>query len=125
MMGRMDKQEDAPRYKAGSEKTDEPRAIFFSNVRDYSDLRNRSGIYYGFEEKYHVIGHVELSREEWTYFSGNMLVGFQFLWPYIHCTVVLQHVWQVVEVCCGPVGVLVMMDGYEYPRYVAMIPKAK
>ena len=99
------------------------QASFFRNVSNYKMLRNNSTHYSGVVAEYHSIATIYLKENESENFCSNFQNSYDYLMPFIDTAVITHGVWKCVSVMCGEAEVLVVMDHYQYPRYLAIASK--
>ena len=96
------------------------KASFFRNVLNYKSLSSNSFRYNGIVAEYCSIATIYLDEEEFSAFCSDFLKSRDYLLPFIDRAVITHGVWQCISVVCGDDVVLVVMDHYQYPRYLAI-----
>lgn len=96
------------------------KASFFRNVSDYKTLYDYSTYYRGVVAEYHSIATICLNENEFIGFCRDFWSGYDYLIPFIDEAAITHGVWKCVSVVCGDSVVLVVMDHYQYPRYLAI-----
>ena len=97
------------------------RANFFRNVSNYKMLCDNTLNYDGIVAEYEILVAIELEEKKFALFCNNFMMGYDFLTPYIHDAVMLHGKWRCVLVSNRGQKILVVMNHYQYPRYVAML----
>lgn len=96
------------------------KASFFRNAPNYETLYNNSIHYIGVVAEYHSIATICLKESEFAYFCRDFQNSYDYLMPFIDQAIITCGVWKCVSVMCGDTTVLVVMDHYQYPRYLAI-----
>lgn len=99
------------------------KASFFRNVSNYEMLHNNLTHYCGVVAEYRSIATICLKENEFANFCRDFQNSYDYLMPFIDKAVITHEVWKCVSVVCGDAVVLVVMDHYQYPRYVAITSK--
>lgn len=99
------------------------KASFFRNILNYEMLLGNSGHYSGVIAEYCSIATIYLSEEAFKDFCSNFQKSYDFLIPFVDKASIAHGVWNCISIVCGHAGVLVVMDHYQYPRYLAAISK--
>lgn len=99
------------------------KASFFRNVANYEMLRNNSFNYNGIVAEYRSIATIWLEENEFITFCNDFQRSYDYLTPFIDKAVITHGVWMCISVMCGNCGVLVVMEHYQYPRYLAITQK--
>ena len=99
------------------------KASFFRNVSNYKTLYDYSTHYRGVVAEYHSIATICLKENEFTIFCRDFQNSYDYLMSFIDKAVITHGVWKCVSVVCGDSVVLVVMDHYQYPRYLAITAK--
>ena len=97
------------------------RIAFFRNVRNCDQLFYKTNTFRGIIAECQIIETVELNESEYKRFCGNFLRGNSFLAPYFNRAIIENNIWHGIMVKCGEQYVVVVMNGYQYPRYVGLI----
>ncbi len=93
----------------------------FRNVRDLEQLRQKSNLYRGIVVRCRIIDTIELEESDYSVFCKDFMRGYNFLSPYIYRTKIASDIWYGLLVKCREKQVVVVMNGYQYPRYVGLI----
>lgn len=96
------------------------KASFFRNVLNYDTLCSNSTYYSGVVAEYESIATIYLKENEFANFCGDFQNGADYLIPFIDKAVITHGVWRCVSVVCRNTVLLVVMDHYQYPRYLAI-----
>lgn len=96
------------------------KASFFRNVSNYETLYNNSTHYIGIVAEYCRIATVYLEETEFLAFCGNFQKSYEYLLPFVDKAIITNGIWNCIAVVCGNSMVLVVMDHYQYPRYLAI-----
>lgn len=99
------------------------KASFFRNVSNYEMLRRNSFRYNGIAAEYCSIATICLKENEFVSFCSDFQKSYDYLIPFVDKAVITRGVWKCISVVCGDSAVLVVMDHYQYPRYLAMASK--
>lgn len=97
------------------------KASFFRNALNYEMLRSNSCRYSGIVAEYCSIATIPLQDNEFAAFCSDFQKSYDFLIPFVDKAVITHGVWICISVVCGYYEVLVVMDHYQYPRYLAII----
>lgn len=96
------------------------KTSFFRNTPNYAALYEYTSRYKGVVAEYCIIASIHLKRDEFITFCDDFKSSCSFLLPYIDKAVIEHGVWKCVMVMCDEREVLVVMDNYRYPRYLAL-----
>lgn len=99
------------------------KASFFRNVLNYDMLCNHSRRYNGIVAEYCSIATIPMRANEFATFCNNFQKSYTFLIPFIDKAVITHGVWKCVSIVCGYYELLIVMDHYQYPRYLAIAPE--
>lgn len=99
------------------------KASFFRNVTNYESLNSNSIFYKGILVDYRSIATIRLNEKEFLDFCSDFLKSYDYLMPFIDKAVIKHGVWMCVSVVCRETEILVVMEHYQYPRYLALILK--
>lgn len=97
------------------------KARFFRNPLNYDTLRYYTSNYRGILSRYIVIATVELDEFKFKEFCCNFQCSYNFLDPYIDEAVVKNDIWKSILIKRGKDHFLVVMNHYQYPRYMALL----
>lgn len=89
------------------------------HIGDLKDAAKKPGI-----SQYTIEATIELSGEEYNYFTDNLLEDFDFISKHKEKMYTdINHVWHciLVKVIGANEGILVESEGYDYARYAAYI----
>jgi len=95
-------------------------ASFFRNIPNYEILSRNSLRYTGIRAKYFSVATIYLNNEDFLRFCRDFQNSYDYLMPFIDKAVITHGVWRCVSVVCRNTVVLVVMDHYQYPRYLAI-----
>ena len=101
------------------------RIAFFRNVQDYDQLYKKTESFHGIVAECSIIDTIELQEDYYKNFCGNFMRGHDFLSPYIYKTGIRGDIWYGVLVRCKDQQVVVVMNGYQYPRFVGLYNETK
>lgn len=96
------------------------KASFFRNVSNYEMLRSNSALYTGISAEYCSIATICLKENEFAAFCRDFQKSYDYLIPFADKAVISHGVWNCISVVCGDSKVLVVMEHYQYPRYLAI-----
>lgn len=99
------------------------KASFFRNTPNYERLSINSAHYKGIFVECCSIATICLNDKEFSDFCSDFLKSYDYLIPFIDKAVITHGVWKCVSVVCRGTMVLVVMDHYQYPRYLALTSK--
>lgn len=92
----------------------------FRNVRNLEQLYYKANLYRGLLVNCRIIDTVELEASDYSIFCQNFMRSYSFLSPYIYTTIIANDVWHGILVKCREKSVVVVMNGYQYARYVGL-----
>lgn len=95
------------------------KVSFFRNVPNYKSLLSLSVEYIGIVAEYISIATVHLSDEDFIAFCSDFQKSYDYLIPYVDTSVIRNGTWRCVSIVGKNATVLVVMEHYQYPRYVA------
>lgn len=99
-------------------------AMFFKDVINFNDLMKFTNMKKGTAYPYTIIARISLDKAKYNEFCKNFMKEYSFLYPYIDTSKVSGDIWHCVLIEHDPdVAILVMTNGYQYPRFVALNPK--
>ena len=99
-------------------------ALFCRDVENIEELKSLTDINKGVLAEYKIIGKVRLSTIEYEIFCKGLTKGYGFLSQYVEFSKVSNDTWNCVLVKGDDEqGVLIMTNGYQYPRFVALYQK--
>lgn len=96
------------------------KAAFFRNLPNYSVLCNFTLLYKGIVAEYEEIACVTLDSKKFEEFSSNFQKEYDFLMTYIDQAIVQHDIWKCVQILHQDKKILVVMNHYQYPRYLAL-----
>lgn len=99
------------------------KASFFRNVQNYEILYSNSCRYNGIVAEYRLIATMPLNDNEFATFCSDFQKSYDFLLPFVDKAVITHGIWWCISVVCGYHEILVVMDHYQYPRYLAIASK--
>lgn len=99
------------------------KASFFRNISNYETLYNHSVRYSGVVAEYYSIATIYLEEKEFKIFCRDFQNSYDYLMPFVDKAIITHGVWKCVSVVYGDIVVLVVMEHYQYPRYLAMASK--
>lgn len=94
---------------------------FFRNVQSFDQLRHKTDAFRGIVAECQIITTIELEDKDYKAFCSDFMRDYSFLSPYIIKSKIINDVWYGILVKCGGQSVVVVMNGYQYPRYVGLI----
>ncbi|MCR1972663.1 hypothetical protein FDE82_01960 [Clostridium botulinum] len=98
--------------------------FFFRDIENYSELVLKDKTKRASSknnQNYSVIDKVVLEKNEYEKFLKHINANYDFLYNYVGKMRISKGVWQCVLVTSeGYEGILVMSDGYQYPRFTAL-----
>lgn len=97
------------------------KIAFFRNIQNYVQLSYKTNAFRGIAAECQIIGTIDLKESDYIDFCRDFMRGYSFLLPYVFKTIITNDIWHGVLVKCGDQGVVVVMNGYQYPRYVGQI----
>jgi hypothetical protein len=97
------------------------KAAFFRNAKNLEILQSRTSTFKGIVSEYQIIAEISLNKQEFDSFCMNFQYSWAFLFPFINKSFVRHNVWNCISVTCGTACILVLMNGYQYPRYLAIL----
>lgn len=92
---------------------------FFKNVSNYKELQNLDKRFKGLIFSFDIIATVELLDRNVNFFD-DFKHNCAFLKPYIYTTKLDKGTFECVLIEHAEKRMLVVMNGYQYPRYVAI-----
>ncbi len=96
-------------------------AFFCRNVSNIAELKRLTMEKKGMFCDYSIIGIVHLDEEQYSVFSSDFCKGYDFLTPYVYDSTVKHGIWHCIRVDSQVASsILVMTNGYLYPRFVAL-----
>lgn len=99
------------------------KASFFRDVPDFKSLcyyrTHRKGII----GEYCTIAVLSLNDEEIASLLSNFQQSFEYLNPFIDRAIVVHGIWNCVSIALKGWELLVVTNHYQYPRYLAIMPK--
>ena len=97
-------------------------AKFFKDVNDLSELKMLTEAHRGTSFPFRIISSVNLDKLAYEKFCSNFKKSYSFLYPFIDSSRVSGDVWDCVLIKHeSDVSILVMTNGYQYPRFVAVL----
>lgn len=96
------------------------KASFFRNVSNYEMLCKNTVYYKGIVAEYCLIATIYLGKKDFSEFCNDFQKSYNYLMPYIDKAVIMHGRWRCISVSNGENTVLVVMDHYQYPRYLAV-----
>lgn len=97
------------------------KIAFFRNIQNYVQLSYKTNAFRGIAAECQIIGTIDLKESDYIAFCRDFMRGYSFLLPYVFKAIITNDIWHGVLVKCGDQGVVVVMNGYQYPRYVGQI----
>jgi len=96
-------------------------AKFYRNVQSYEKLKHLADCQDGLINAYEIIGTVDLSKEGFTEFGNDFYTHSSFFIPYLQKSKIENDIFKCVLIKLeGVPTVLVLLNGYQYPRFVAL-----
>lgn len=99
------------------------KASFFRNVLNIEMLYSNSRRYNGIVAEYCSIATMQLNDSEFAAFCHDFQKSYDFLLPFVDKAIITHGVWNCVSVVCGYCELLIVMDHYQYPRFLAIASK--
>ena len=99
------------------------KASFFRNALNYETLYNNSVRYKGIVAEYCSIATINLEENDFKLFCSNFQKSYDYLIPFIDKAVITHGVWKCISIVGKSIVMLVVMDHYQYPRYLAITSK--
>lgn len=96
------------------------KVVFFRNIKDFDQLRDKTVLFNGIKVECEIIKEINISEIEFKAFISNFLKSYDFLLEYVDLAIVAGDVWHGVLVRDGKNGIVVVMNGYQYPRFVGI-----
>lgn len=96
------------------------KASFFRDILNYERLHECSLRYKGIVAEYYVIQKVFLDDREFSAFCNEFRFGCKYLMPYIDSAIISKGIWKCVSITNASLEVLIVMNHYQYPRYLAI-----
>lgn len=93
---------------------------FFRNVQDFDQLCEKTKSFHGIVAECSIIDTIELQEDNYKNFCSNLMRSHNFLSPYIYKTIIRGDIWQGILVKCKDQHIAVVMNGYQYPRFVGL-----
>lgn len=97
---------------------------FFRNVKNYNELiykdkiKRRSS---NNSQNYKIIDSIILDKNKYLEFLECFNKNWEFIYKYIDQMKIINDVWYCILISSkGYEGVLIMSDGYQYPRFIAI-----
>lgn len=96
-------------------------AYFFRDLSTLGELKRLTLQEKGLLCNYSVIGTVHLDEESFAEFCADMTKGYDFIEPYANDSKVKRGIWRCILIeSQRDTSILVMTNGYLYPRFVAL-----
>ena len=96
-------------------------ARFFRNLSSFKELVTLTKTKGGQLVNYEIIGIVKLDVDQYKTLCNDFQKGCPFLIPYTESSRIVNGVWNCILIVCNSCpGILVMTNGYQYPRFVAV-----
>ena len=92
----------------------------FRNVHNLEQLCYKVNLYRGLVVNCQIIDTIEIEESDYKVFCQNFMRSYSFLSSYIYTTIIVNDVWHGILVKCREKGVVVVMNGYQYARYVGL-----
>lgn len=96
------------------------KAAFFRNMPNYDTLCEHTVHYAGNVVDYRSIANLNLEKCIFEQFCKDFKTSYDFLLPFVDDAVILHGIWYCVSVGNAERKLLVVMNHYQYPRYIAM-----
>lgn len=97
------------------------KIVFFRNIQNYDQLSYKTNAFRGIVAECQIIGTIDLKESDYIVFCRDFMRNYSFLSPYVFESRIINDIWRGILVKCGDQGVVVVMNGYQYPRYVGQI----
>lgn len=99
------------------------RAFFFRNVKTYEELLEKTKRYSGIVAEYRIFERLILPKEDFYIFCNDFYKETAIFKPYINKAIIKNGIWNCLSINYNNICILVVMDGYHYPRFLALKPK--
>ena len=97
---------------------------FFRNLSNYAELLIKTQNALEKKslniKKADIVNTVFLNKNDFIEFMGDFKRNQKFIYLNIPMMKIVNGIWNCIEVKCDNNSVLVMSDGYQYPRFVAL-----
>lgn len=97
------------------------KVVFFRNMKDLEMLQSHTSDYIGIVAEYHIVTTIGLSDQLFDSFCNDFQSNCCFLHPYIDDATIRHNIWNCILVTHKNSGILVVMNHYQYPRYLAIL----
>lgn len=97
------------------------KIAFFRNVQNFSQLCHKTDQFHGIIAECQIIDTVELDENDYNEFCSNFIKSYTFLRPYIYKTIIVNDIWLGILVKSGSNSIVVVMNGYQYAKYVGLV----
>jgi hypothetical protein len=97
---------------------------FFRNLNNYDELLTKTKNAIEKKslniKKTNIVSTIYLDKNNFVEFLGDFRRNQKFIYENIPNMKIINSIWNCIEVKCDNNSVLVMSDGYQYPRFVAL-----
>ena len=99
-------------------------AFFFNNVNNIDELiektHNKEKISIN-RQPFSILSTIKLNRDEYLKFTMSFKTNYSYLIPYIATMRIVNDIWHCILITMDDKdGVLVMNNGYLYPKFTAI-----
>lgn len=98
-------------------------SYFFRNVNNYQELLKKTKKAQERlsknKRKVVVLCRINLSHDDFTKITSNLKAKCDIVIKYNKLMKIKNGVWNCIEIYSDEMGIIVMSDGYPYPRFVA------
>lgn len=99
-------------------------SYFFRNLNNYQELveKTKRALQRSSKNKRptYIICQIELSYEEFTVIALNFKKSCDIMVQYRNAMKIKDGIWRCIELKTSGRSILVMADGYPYPKFVAL-----
>ena len=98
-------------------------ASFFRNVKTYRELLEKTERNSGIVAEYRIFEEMVLPPKAFFTICNDFSKETAFLKPYINKAIIKNGIWNCLSINYHNNCILIVMDGYHYPRFLALKPK--
>ena len=99
------------------------RAFFFRNVKTYGELLEKTKRNSGLVAEYRIFEEIVLPKKVFFTLCNDFYKETALLKPYINKAIIKNGIWNCLSINYHNNCILIVMDGYHYPRFLALKPK--
>lgn len=97
---------------------------FFRNVKDYDELMDKTARAIQKnsinKSKASVVKTIKLNEEDFEELINNFSCNRKYIYDNIVNMKIQNGIWKCIEITDGKLEIIVMSDGYQYPRFIAI-----